>query len=616
MFRLHSAIFLLGVTATSAEHDVIRKPPQIFTPVPDHTVEVFNRNRQPLRVPCNATGLKPITYKWTQNGKDIPNGNRFVTFDPESGTLSMPSGVSSEQEEGDYRCLATNQYGTSMSQIVRIKATVEPAFDATETKVVEVVEYKGDAIECRGKPRFLPEGFYDWDLVSTNDEKSTQIPSSERLSVDAKGTLYIINADMALNQPGSEYGCVKHSHDKTVSYMGGLLSIRVTKSQSGSIETPPKLLGSTQQSTVDVGKLAVLECFFSGQPIPNITWYDSRDRVIAVSDQKYRLMTNEYNRKLKIDVIEDDEGNFRCEAQNRAGTAHSTIFLNVTSPPIFVKKPANVISVLGSDATFRCQARPAVKESPLPPPVWFVNGNPIETVSRIGGRYAMSADKIQLTFRNVTFGDVMCVQCSVMNERGYTFGDAYLTVIDPLIIRRKPDDVIEVERNQSSVYLTISATGDNCCKLQFSWFLDDAPLEVTTIGRQPYSYIQDENTATLTISLQGSAEEFEKVLGLYRCYVWNVVYHTQDNNHNKNVTVLLKMKPEQTVPPVSGVQASASLWWLGILFGIIVLIAAGVVIYLMIHNNYPRQEYHLEQEEIRHKLNPEKDLLEQSFVQI
>nr|KAG5693313.1 hypothetical protein BaRGS_008389 [Batillaria attramentaria] len=192
--------------------------------------------------------------------------------------------------------------------------------------------------------------------------------------------------------------------------------------------------------------------------------------------------------------------------------------------------------------------------------------------STIKSEFEFTPDKTRLTFKNVNHDDVASVQCNVTNERGYAFGDAYLAVIEPLVITEQPNATIDTELGDKSVNLTISATADTCCPLKFSWYLDGRDLKATALEKPPYSYQRDDNT----------------VYGRYRCYVWHDIYHNNNNNYNRNVTVHLRMNHATT----------------------------GILVFLMIHYNYPRQEYLLEKEERKHQLNPERDLLDQSFTEI
>ncbi|KAK7475633.1 hypothetical protein BaRGS_00033126, partial [Batillaria attramentaria] len=540
----------------------INTPPHIYEPDPDHVKELYPSASTPLYVPCQAHGSQPISYRWLfigENSSSVVESTDHVSFDRVNGTLHMPSGVSI-REEGDFQCLATNEYGTSVSQIVTIRAKQEPEFPELAPKTKRVTEGKGITIECEGKPTFVPDGFYHWYRIPTDpDEKSEQITASERMSVDANGTLYITSASTDDHDRHRYYACGVQARDKRTIRTGGKVDLRVESSQSG--QDAPKLLGSTGYLKGDIGSEALLECFFSGTPPPTIKWKDVRDRVITGMEDRYEFAEGEHRRKLKITrLVEDDEGTFWCEAENVMGTARSSVYVNVTSPPIFESRPVHVIAPRGSDAMFTCRARPALREQNLPPPIWFYN-------AAIKSEFEFTPDKTRLTFRNVNHDDVASVQCNVTNER------------EPLVITEQPNATIDTELGDKSVNLTISATADTCCPLKFSWYLDGRDLKATALEKPPYSYQRDDNTVTLTISLMG--ETAGQVYGRYRCY-----------------------------------GSAPSLWWLAIVCGVVVLVIAGILVFLMIHYNYPRQEYLLEKEERKHQLNPERDLLDQSFIEI
>lgn len=66
-----------------------------------------------LHIKCETKGDEPITYKWLFNDKEITNSGRDYSL--REGDLRY-FGVTKEQQ-GVYKCLATNNYGTVFNQI-------------------------------------------------------------------------------------------------------------------------------------------------------------------------------------------------------------------------------------------------------------------------------------------------------------------------------------------------------------------------------------------------------------------------------------------------------------------------------------------------------------------
>lgn len=584
-------------------------PPHIFIPERPETQYVLDGVAKVLQ--CKARGDPPPTYKWLLNKKEVPSDPNIVVNE-QNGSLTMSK--FSATINGYYQCEATSPYGVSLSQVIELRSRVVIAFNNEGPGQALVVrEGYGIGLPCYGRPTFVPAGHVSWYYKSGSDTQN-QIPVNKmpRMEIDANGTLYITQTERGDKR--NDYACAMATDRLDTLLLPNTPNyITLDVIPSTELEIKPNLLGHTGSVTADKGGTVVLECFFSGKPPPTITWKAGDTNTVIVNGTDKRFFISTSGARLEIQQLrDDDEGDYWCEAQNGKGDSRATTFLNVTSRPLFVtSSPSIIIATVGDKAKFSCQASGSFHEWPLPPPVWTINGKPLSNKLPID-KYTLSSDGMELTIFNVTKPDRMCVQCNVSNSRGYAFGDGYLAVIDPMNVTSQPSKTIEVD-DTWRVNLTIMATSDSCCPVFFSWSLDGRDLPKTALHENPYSYVQEHNSATLSIKGETTTElgksEDKSKLGVYRCVIWHPAY-------SDNRTVTMDLRRKSVEEPEKQQQAGTSLWWVWILLGVVVLGLAALAIALMVRYNYPRQEYLLEKEEKKHKLNPEQDLMDQSFTEI
>ena len=67
----------------------------------------------PLKLFCKAEGKPVPKYSWKLNGKALVTSSSVIAKDGHL-TIAKPS-------EGEYRCLATNAWGTVMSRPIQVE---------------------------------------------------------------------------------------------------------------------------------------------------------------------------------------------------------------------------------------------------------------------------------------------------------------------------------------------------------------------------------------------------------------------------------------------------------------------------------------------------------------
>ncbi|KAH9491593.1 hypothetical protein Btru_030986 [Bulinus truncatus] len=215
-------------------------------------------------------------------------------------------------------------------------------------------------------------------------------------------------------------------------------ALNLTKGQ-GATSKPPRLQYTVSNLTGLVNESVKLECVFSGRnllepKIPIVTWYKSDQRTGINNSTKYQLRQD--NRSLTIvELTEGDEGYYYCKARINLDNSTSNdtdfapIFLNVTSAPTFYIGGSPKDQTVGENqrAVFNCNAKGASSERDPDRPVWYINGETLDSI-QAKSKFELSIDGKKLTINSVKRSDTLCVQCLVANSVGTTLGSGCLTV--------------------------------------------------------------------------------------------------------------------------------------------------------------------------------------------
>ncbi|XP_046564220.1 LOW QUALITY PROTEIN: neuroglian-like [Haliotis rubra] len=576
------------------------KPPKITEPEASQTFDVSSSDDTPVVLQCKAEGEPKPQYRWEFNG-DPAEGVAFAS-DPITGTLTITGFT--DREEGSYQCFAENEISTGI-----IAAAMSPVITLREIKMGDswpdplIREPKVNEgfylkLECENQPVSVPTAQYTWYFVS-GSETQGDIKNSDRIYTDNSGSLHFMYTLKEDQQSDKTYKCGMFNSKLNIIKLGSEKDIIVTSGDSvpqvpagAQFHTNPAVFLRTQD--------AELECVFSGNPVPSITWYNKSGKLITANN-KYEYVADTEGRKLRIkNVQEEDEGMYKCKGSNSAGSSETSLFMDITSGPIWVQALSSQTIPEKRDAVFTCIARPAKGETALSPPVWFRNGVPMPIQN--SPKYEFSDNARVLTVKNLTKAtDVMCFQCNVSNNIGYEFGDACLNVIEPIVILSEPS--LRKKLRGDIVNLTVTGKTDPAYVLKYRWRFGNVTYELTS----PPHVIYNETTQTAYINTTNlSDEDYDKINGTY----YRDLYHPFET---KTVAIDVIVTELPVIVPGPVVAAGMDLWWIALIVALIILII--VIILITIICNRKRQEgtYPLDKKERANDIDPEKDLADSGF---
>ncbi|GFR66792.1 neural cell adhesion molecule L1 [Elysia marginata] len=434
-------------------------------------------------------------------------------------------------------------------------------------------------------------------------EKIIQVQTNERVGVDLSGTLRFAYTELG---DAKTYYCG----------LGNFLGIQLYNPRDVQVldvsdtgDSAPLAEYITKDAKAIIGRTLYLECYFSGKPVPKITWKNSTNHDIPLGHP--RFIIEESGHLLKIESVrQEDEGTFRCKAENTLDVKEEYIKVNVTTPPVRTTGSLRTYTKPDQeDFVLPCKAKAAIGEL-IDPPVWYRNGERL-TANNVpdAERYSFSEDNTELTIRQlVKEVDTASYQCSVTNSEGELYMNGYLRVISSIHVSSRPSDTIRVSHNSSEVYdLSILPTGDHCCRISVLYYFNGTQLTENVLHKPPFR----KNDSTGMVSFVPSSvseEDLVDWLGEYTCKVYN-------NYQEKYVKFTLVSK-ETTPEAIVATSESTGLWWIGILAGVLVILIVIIIVIVVYKSNYPGETYQLEKTELKHHLNPEEDLLNQSFQEI
>ncbi|XP_041362159.1 neural cell adhesion molecule L1-like [Gigantopelta aegis] len=608
-------IFLVTVIHCSSAL-MVRHPPSISKPRFGQIRYVIPFASENTVLKCSDhVGIPSPRYTWKRNGVTL-KGDNITQVDELTGDLTIVS--FSSREDGDYQCWAQNLWGTSLSHVIRLIAARMVSFNDTSSVKATGREGESFTLPCFNPPEQSPPGTFQWYSIDTKTGRTSQVYEDERIAIDTKGNLHFVYLKQTDGHSDKQYACAVYSKFSEVVYLGSKTQLTV-KEKTVVPETSPQLIISTTRVVTLLGELTTLECIFGGNPIPQITWF--RNGKPLDINRTTVVRTTKYGRVLEIvNVTERMEGFYTCRAENKLDVAETDVFIDVKSKPIWIMAPKSTTAVEGDDVIFTCRARPAVGEASLAPPQWYINGQHVNSSSADDSKFDFSSDGIYLSIFNVSRDhDIMCVQCIVSNDVGYQFKDAYLNVILPITIISKPRDLIEIKHGQA-ITLVVMGTTDPSRTLKYEWYYNDRPLDIT----QPQFFLnRNVNELTFDTSVLNRAEA-EDLMGVYVCRVSHDLQTIPVTVNLRLVPLIVKTEPIVTTEPVvifptegssqvEIIPAGSKLWVVAVVFGVLVLVAAAIVVFFVIRKKNPGKTYLLGKTEVKHHLNPEKELQDHEF---
>lgn len=417
-------ILLVLVAMPDCQAEIDSPPSMIRQPPSDgvlfQVVTGQDEKEKPFILECEATGNPEPTYKWTKSGREF----KFQSYDnrisqhPGRGTLVWT--VPRPEDEGYYQCSATNEYGTSMSNSVFVRASDLKSFPDEPPK--EEVVKEGDPLSLRCSP---PTGFPKPNIFWIIQSKSGALRSinNSRITVDPEGALHFSNVTLMDSYDDAYYACSASIVFRNEYKLGNRVKLIVTStgSSAGQSKHPPvEQYRSPPNIVARRGMPQEIHCIFGGTPLPEIRWLKKGEKL----DQNRYSIIN-YGKTLKLKSVDfQDKGVYECTASNGVGSAQSwAVSITVQAAPYWLKAPNNTNAAEEETVRFECEAT----GEPSPIVQWYVNGVELSKVPQ-NPRRKLTSPTV-MVIEGLTKQDTAVFQCNASNALGYAFRDFYLNVL-------------------------------------------------------------------------------------------------------------------------------------------------------------------------------------------
>ncbi|XP_021054856.1 neurofascin isoform X17 [Mus pahari] len=376
-----------------------------------------------LLLECIASGVPTPDIAWYKKGGDLPSDKaKFENFNKALRITNV-----SEEDSGEYFCLASNKMGSIRHTIsVRVKAA---PYWLDEPKNLILAPGEDGRLVCRANGN--PKPTVQW---MVNGEPLQSAPPNPNREV-AGDTIIFRDTQISSR---AVYQC-NTSNEHGYLLANAFVSV---------LDVPPRMLSPRNQLIrVILYNRTRLDCPFFGSPIPTLRWFKN-GQGSNLDGGNYHVYENG---SLEIKMIrKEDQGIYTCVATNILGKAENQVRLEVKDPTRIYRMPEDQVAKRGTTVQLECRVKhdPSLKLTVS----WLKDDEPLY----IGNR--MKKEDDSLTIFGVAERDQGSYTCMASTELDQDLAKAYLTVLGR---PDRPRDLELTDLAERSVRLTWIPGDDN-----------------------------------------------------------------------------------------------------------------------------------------------------------
>ncbi|XP_029791428.1 neurofascin isoform X15 [Suricata suricatta] len=376
-----------------------------------------------LVLECIASGVPTPDIAWYKKGGDLPSDKaKFENFNKALRITNV-----SEEDSGEYFCLASNKMGSIRHTIsVRVKAA---PYWLDEPKNLILAPGEDGRLVCRANGN--PKPTVQW---MVNGEPLQSAPPNPNREV-AGDTIIFRDTQISSR---AVYQC-NTSNEHGYLLANAFVSV---------LDVPPRMLSPRNQLIrVILYNRTRLDCPFFGSPIPTLRWFKN-GQGSNLDGGNYHVYENG---SLEIKMIrKEDQGIYTCVATNILGKAENQVRLEVKDPTRIYRMPEDQVAKRGTTVQLECRVKhdPSLKLTVS----WLKDDEPLY----IGNR--MKKEDDSLTIFGVAERDQGSYTCVASTELDQDLAKAHLTVLGR---PDRPRDLELTDLAERSVRLTWIPGDDN-----------------------------------------------------------------------------------------------------------------------------------------------------------
>eukprot|EP00062_Callorhinchus_milii_P011289 gi/632957082/ref/XP_007894282.1/ PREDICTED: neural cell adhesion molecule 1 isoform X3 [Callorhinchus milii] len=440
---------------------------------------------------CSVTGEASIISWFLPNGdKIVPNQQRIsVILSDVSSSLTLYN--ANIDDAGIYKCVATSNDGNESEATVNVK-------------IYQKLEFRNAP-----SPQEFKEGD---DAVIICDTVSSPPPT---ITWKHGGRDVVLKKDVRFTMLSNNYLQIRNikKTDEGVYRCEGRIAARGEikfKDISVIVNVPPsiRVWETLVNATALINQSVTLVCDAEGFPQPKVTWQRD-DELIEADGEKY-IMREDGSQLVINKVGENDDGDYICIAENKAGDFEMEITLKVFVKPEITYVENKTAVELEDQIILTCEA----KGDPTPTIIWSKGTHTYQDGEQaMDGRIEVrSHSRVSaLTLKDIQHTDAGEYICTATNAIGQDMEPMYLEV---QYVPKLQGTVTVYTWEGNPVNITCEVLAHP--NAQVSWFRDGQHLPSSN-----YSNIRIYNTRSTTY-LQVTPES-ENDFGPYNCTAINRV---------------------------------------------------------------------------------------------
>ncbi|XP_021552255.1 neural cell adhesion molecule 1 isoform X4 [Neomonachus schauinslandi] len=442
---------------------------------------------------CQVAGdAKDKDISWfSPNGEKLtPNQQRIsvVWNDDSSSTLTIYN--ANIDDAGIYKCVVTDESGSESEATVNVKIFQKLMFKNAPT------------------PQEFREGE---DAVIVCDVVSSLPPT---IIWKHKGRDVILTKDVRFIVLSNNYlqiRDIKKTDEGTYRCEGRILARGEInfKDIQVIVNVPPTVQArqSIVNATANLGQSVTLVCDAKGFPEPTMSWTKDGEQIENEEDEKY-VFSDDSSELTIRKVDKNDEAEYVCIAENKAGEQDASIHLKVFAKPKITYVENQTAMELEEQVTLTCEA----SGDPIPTITWRTSTRNISSEEKTldGHMVVRSHARVSsLTLKSIQYTDAGEYICTASNTIGQDSQSMYLEVqYAPKL--QGPVAVYTWEGNQVNITCEVFAYPS----ATISWFRDGQLLPSSN-----YSNIKIYNTPSA--SYLEVTPDSENDFGNYNCTAVN-----------------------------------------------------------------------------------------------
>ncbi|XP_014640645.1 PREDICTED: neural cell adhesion molecule 1 isoform X7 [Ceratotherium simum simum] len=442
---------------------------------------------------CQVAGdAKDKDISWfSPNGEKLtPNQQRIsvVWNDDSSSTLTIYN--ANIDDAGIYKCVVTGEDGSESEATVNVKIFQKLMFKNAPT------------------PQEFREGE---DAVIVCDVVSSLPPT---IIWKHKGRDVILKKDVRFIVLSNNYlqiRGIKKTDEGTYRCEGRILARGEInfKDIQVIVNVPPTVQArqSIVNATANLGQSVTLVCDAEGFPEPTMSWTKDGEQIENEEDEKY-LFSDDSSELTIRRVDKNDEAEYVCIAENKAGEQDASIHLKVFAKPKITYVENQTAMELEEQVTLTCEA----SGDPIPSITWRTSTRNISSEEKTldGHMVVRSHARVSsLTLKSIQYTDAGEYICTASNTIGQDSQSMFLEVqYAPKL--QGPVAVYTWEGNQVNITCEVFAYPS----ATISWFRDGQLLPSSN-----YSNIKIYNTPSA--SYLEVTPDSENDFGNYNCTAVN-----------------------------------------------------------------------------------------------